>query len=556
MSGTAGNEPDGNEPALGPATIILNVDDSEVARYTKNRTLRHAGFQVSDAADGTRAMELLEALQPALAVLDVKLPDMSGIDLCKHIKRRWPSTLVLQTSATFVGASDRARGLEGGADAYLVQPIDPDELVAAVRALLRLHAAEEATRRLNATLEQRIKERTRELNETNQRLLEQIAQRERAEQALVQSQKMQAMGQLTGAMAHDFNNLLASMVGYIHVIRLKVQDAEVRALADRALAAVERGSKLTARLLAFARPESPMQQPVDVRRVVAGMEDWLRQSLGGLIHLELDVSDAPLVALTDLNQLELALLNIVLNARDAMADGGRLQLRVRREALAQASDELAAGEYICIEVHDSGEGMPPEVLRRAFDPFFTTKPVGRGTGLGLPQVYNLAKASGGGARIRSTPGEGTEVQLWLRASDRAEPAQAASATAPQARGRGEDVLLVDDEDDIRSSVSQMLTSNGYHVRVAESGVRALALLGEAVPQLLVLDFAMPGPNGIDVARLVRQRWPRLPILFLSGHANLEALEAAASGARLLRKPFGPAELFAAVRTSMESAVSL
>ncbi len=261
-------------------TTILNVDDTEAARYTKSRVLRHAGFDVVEAGTGNEALLAMERLQPALVMLDVRLPDISGIEVCRVIKQRWPSTMVLQTSATFTSTADRVRGLDGGADAYLVQPMDPDELVAAVRALLRLHAAETATRLLNETLESRIRDRTDELKDANSRLLDQIMQRERAESALMHAQKMEAVGQLTGAIAHDFNNLLAGITGYLHLIQRTTREAPTREYAGKALGAAERGGKLTARLLAFSRAERMQTWATDVREMVLGMTG-LARAVGG-----------------------------------------------------------------------------------------------------------------------------------------------------------------------------------------------------------------------------------------------------------------------------------
>src|SRR5262245_19547654 len=265
---------------------ILNADDNEVARYTKNRTLRHAGFSVLDATTGKQALDAMETAPHPLVLLDVKLPDIDGIEVCRMIKQRWPSTIVLQTSATFVTASHRTRALEGGADSYLIEPIDPDELVATVRALVRLQAAEETTRLLNTTLERKIDERTRDLHKANIKLVEQIAQRERAEASLLQAQKMEAVGQLTGAMVHDFNNILASMTGYIHLVRRLTPDTELKQLLESALAAAERGKRLTARLLAFSRSEELPTSAVEVRGLVMGMTEWLKQTVGSSITLD------------------------------------------------------------------------------------------------------------------------------------------------------------------------------------------------------------------------------------------------------------------------------
>jgi len=533
-----------------PALTILNADDNEVARYTKNRTLRHAGFAVLDACTGGETLEAMEKAHPPLVLLDVKLPDVSGIEVCKVIKKKWPSTIVLQTSATFVTPADRTRALEGGADSYLIEPIDPDELVATVRALVRLQAAEETTRLLNATLERKIDERTRDLHRANIKLVEQIAQRERAEQSLLQAQKMEAVGQLTGAMVHDFNNILASMTGYVHLVRRMSSDAEVRGLLDSALAAADRGKRLTARLLAFSRSEELPTISVDVRSLVLGMTEWIKQTVGSSILLEVRAAVAECVAETDSNQLELAILNLVLNARDALPVGGSVTIDVASRRLTHDDGELKAGEYAVLTVSDTGTGMAPDVAARAFDPFFTTKPRGRGTGLGLVQVYNLGRRSRGTARIRSTEGRGTNVELWLAAgsAEHVVPAEEIMAVAPSRIS--ERILLVDDEQDIRRTLARLLSDSGYVVETAANGADALALVADQRPDLLVLDFAMPGMSGLDVAKAVRGRYPTLPILFMSGFADTKTLETEMPAARLLRKPFGNDELHAAIRRSL------
>ena len=545
----------GADGAQGSGTAtILNVDDTEPARYAKNRTLRHAGFEVVDAASGREALAQMEVLRPALVLLDVRLPDINGIEVCKQIKQRWPTTMVLQTSATFTSAADRTRGLEGGADSYLIQPIDPEELVAAVRALLRLHAAESGTRALNETLERRIEERTRALHQANIRLIEQIAQRERAEAVLVQSQKMEAIGQLTGSMAHDFNNILASMVGYIHLVQRMAGDAKLSALLDKALAAAERGKQLTLRLLAFSRSNDLVTGPTDVRTLLLGLRDWLRQAVESAIVLDIELQDgAELVAVTDANQLELAILNLVLNAKDAMPQGGSITIEARAQHLAEPEGDVLPGAYVVITVTDTGTGMTPEVAGKAFDPFFTTKPVGRGTGLGLAQVANVARLSRGGARIASEPGQGTQVSLWLAAGSGAELSPSEERALPRnLAGRGERVLVIDDEPDIRRTMAELMRDNGYEVLSAADGGAALSAYTDFSPQVLLLDLGLPGGlSGIEVARRLRQLSPSLPIVFVSGHADRELLWTAVPGARLLRKPFQTEELYAEVRRCLD-----
>ena len=277
---------------------------------------------------------------------------------------------------------------------------------------------DEAARRLTEELESRIAARMRDLRRANVRLIEQIAQRERAEAALVQAQKMEAVGQLTGSIAHDFNNILASMMGWIHLARRKLPDGDAAAMLDKALDAGERGKRLTMRLLSFSRRDElvAVAGSVDVRDLLLGMREWLKETVGSAIALDVSAGDGPMLALTEANQLELALLNLVINARDAMPDGGGIVIDATAPTLTQPEGDLAAGDYVVVTVRDTGVGMPPEIASRAFDPFFTTKPVGRGTGLGLAQVANVARLSGGTARIHSEPEHGTTVTLWLRAA--------------------------------------------------------------------------------------------------------------------------------------------
>jgi DNA-binding response OmpR family regulator len=533
--------------------VILNLDNNPDARDTKHHTLRQAGYEVVDGLGGEQALELIDKLQPALVLLDVQLPDIGGIEMCKIIKQRWPTTMVLQTSAAaLIDAADRVRGLEGGADAYLVQPIDADELVASVRVLMRLHEAELTTRQISEHLESRIADRTRDLRQANVRLIEQIAQRERAEAALVQSQKMEAVGQLTGSIAHDFNNILASMMGWIHLARRKSADSDVGTMLDKALSAGERGKRLTLRLLSFSRSDALVTGSVDVRELMLGMREWLNQTVGSRIVLDMEIAGGPLVAVTDANQLELALLNLVINARDAMPNGGRIVVDAAVGRLEQPSDHLAAGEYVVVSVRDTGTGMPPDVAAKAFDPFFTTKPVGRGTGLGLAQVANVARLSAGVARIESQPNDGTTVALWLAGGDPATVHKRDDRIAPASlAGHGERVLVVDDETDIRGTITALLRYNGYEVDNVANGHDALQQVERQVPDLVLLDQILPDMTGIDVARRLRAAHPVLPILFVSGHAEPDVLRDAVPGVRLLRKPFQSEDLYVEVRRNLD-----
>lgn len=368
-------------------------------------------------------------------------------------------------------------------------------------------------------------------------------QRLKAEHALRQSQKMEAIGQLTGGLAHDFNNLLTAVVGNLDLIRSRSNEPLVRRWADNAFKAAERGSKLTSQLLAFSRTQKLTTEPVDVNALVDGMRELLNQSLGANITVQTRLEPSLPAATADLTQLELAILNLSLNARDAMPEGGTLVIAT---ALAHGNPSA-----VVITVTDTGEGMPPDVASRAFDPFFTTKPTGKGTGLGLSQVYGFVRQSGGDVAIESEVGKGTTVKIRLPcatqdlSSDKHVDRVAAHAVA------SEKLLLVDDDPDVREVVARVLSELGYHVRQATNGEAALAILDQFNPDLLIVDFAMPGINGAEVVTAARQRNTALKILFLSGFADSDALTTAVGAAPLLRKPFRPIELATAVRSALD-----
>jgi DNA-binding response OmpR family regulator len=533
------------------ALTILNVDDEEAARYAKTRDLQRFGYTVVEAATGTEALHKVEELQPVVVLLDVRLPDVSGIEVCQIIKTRWPAIMVLQTSATFTNVEDRVRGLEGGADSYLVQPAESEELAAAIGALLRIRKAEDELRRINETLEQRVEERTQELAAANEKLRKEIIQRQKAEAALVQAQKMEAIGHLTGGIAHDFNNLLTAVIGNLDLIRARATDARALRQAENAFRAAERGSKLTAQLLAFSRTQKLATRPTDVNALISGMMELLNQSLGPSVEVRTELNSDIGPALADVNQLELAILNLAINARDAMPQGGTVTIATTETSAADGEGDLVAGRYVTIDVSDNGSGMPPHIVARAFDPFFTTKPPGKGTGLGLAQVYGITKQCGGDARIASIAGRGTTVSLWFKRSAGDVLAAVDREVATAGARRSGRIILIDDDSDVRSLVHELLTELGYDVESADHGEAGLRLLAETVPDLLIIDFAMPGMNGAEIASAVRRNNPKVPILFLSGYADSSALEAAVGNVPLLRKPFRPAELVAAVQIAID-----
>jgi signal transduction histidine kinase len=382
------------------------------------------------------------------------------------------------------------------------------------------------------------------LARANVRLNVEIAARAAAEDALRQSQKLEALGQLTGGIAHDFNNLLQAMHGAFELILSRAADEKtVRRWAQNGLDASDRGASLTRQLLAFSRQQKLDTKPLIVADALARMDDLLARTLGPKIELVLDFDRDRVTVISDATQLELAVMNLAVNARDAMPEGGRLIIRTHIVRL-QHDAVLPPGRYVELQVIDTGEGMPPHVMRRAFDPFFTTKAVGKGTGLGLAQVYGVARQAGGDARIASTPGGGATVSLLLReatgAQAPASPVAAPLASAPP--GLAATVLLVDDDEAVRSVVRGGLELRGYKVLDADSGEAALALAGER-PEIAVIDYAMPGMDGAQTAEGLRRLMPGLPIILASGHADTAAVERALGGsATVLRKPFDIAVL--------------
>jgi len=401
-------------------------------------------------------------------------------------------------------------------------------------------------------LEAKVAERTADLRAALDRLQAEVGERERAEEALRQAQKMEAVGQLTGGIAHDFNNLLTPVIGGLEIIGRSLDDPRLKRAADAALDSARRGAKLTSQLLAFSRIQRIRMAPVAVNRVIDNMRLMLRHSIGSAITIHTELGAGADRALCDENQLENALLNLAINARDAMPDGGTLTIATGLVAETEGP-ELAPGDYVCITIADTGTGMAPDVLARATEPFFSTKPLGKGTGLGLAQVYGIVRQSGGTLRIDSEEGIGTVVRLLLpRAAAGAEEAAAGrtDAAAP-AQGMGARLMVVDDDEDVREFLADALMSLGHRVESLPDAEAALAALGDGAPDLLLVDFAMPGMNGAELACAARELHPALPIVFVTGFAETDQLEGALGpGAPVLRKPFGMDELAAVVAANL------
>jgi PAS domain S-box-containing protein len=387
----------------------------------------------------------------------------------------------------------------------------------------------------------------------------------RAEEALRQSQKMEALGQLTGGIAHDFNNLLTGIIGAMDIIKRRLEAnrlTDVEKFMDAASASAHRAAALTHRLLAFARRQPLDPGPVDVNALVLGMEDLLRRSIGEQITLELDLAEGLWPAVTDANQLENALLNLVINARDAMPEGGRLRLATASATLGPneepATNEAEPGEYAVIRVTDTGIGMNADDLAKAFDPFFTTKPIGQGTGLGLSMVYGFARQSHGHVQIDSEVGAGTTVRVYLPRHHRAEVKTATSAPPYQAvlGGTGETVLLVEDDPPVRLLIAEVLRDLGYALIEAGDANMALPILASNVRlDLMITDVGLPGLNGRQLAEIARQHRPHLKVLFMTGYAQHAAKrgEFLLPGMKMVTKPFSLEAVAVAIREMIELA---
>jgi two-component system NtrC family sensor kinase len=364
------------------------------------------------------------------------------------------------------------------------------------------------------------------------------ARRERAEQALRESQRMEAMGQLTGGVAHDFNNLLMVVNGNLEVLRRRIgagaHDRQLDAIGD----AVGRGVTLTRHLLAFSRRQALQPRTLDLHELMPGLCELLSHSLRGNIRLACHVAPDTWPIKADPTELELALLNVAVNARDAMPNGGTLTITARNATVADllALSGAMMGEYVLVALHDTGEGIPPSILNRVFEPFFTTKEIGKGTGLGLSQVYGFTRQSGGTVTLQSPPGRGTTVTLWLPRSTEAVTSPQTPAPAVSERGAGH-VLVVEDDHSVARVLRELLEQLGYDVTLADNGAEALERVGAARFDLVLTDVVMLGPvNGLELARALRARHPELPVVVMTGYAA-EIARIAAEGFTVMTKPF-------------------
>jgi signal transduction histidine kinase len=432
------------------------------------------------------------------------------------------------TMASMVRSAVRSRRRQYDARRRLEELIESEQRLASERARLA---------DLTRTLEQRVQERTAEL-------MVEVGAREKAQEQLIQSQKMESMGHLAGGIAHDFNNILAAVIGNLELLRKRLPEgAAARRLIDGAIQGAERGASLSRRMLAFARQQELKSSPADIAALLEGMQNLLDRSLGPRVALSFHIAPELPPAQIDANQVELAILNLAINASDAMPEGGAIDITVDCQQGGPAQ-KLQAGSYVRIEVADTGCGMDDATLKKAIEPFFSTKPVGKGTGLGLSMVHGLAVQLGGALELSSEPGKGTVATLWFPAAT--QPAVARGATAQEARaGASATILVVDDDRLVAMSTVGMLEDIGHTVIEANSAKRALEILeaGQAV-DLMVTDQAMPGMTGLELVKIVRSKRPHMPVLLTTGYGDIHVGQG--SNLPSLSKPYRQAQLQAEI----------
>jgi signal transduction histidine kinase/ActR/RegA family two-component response regulator len=536
---------------------ILLVDDQPAKLLSYEVILDELGENLIKAGSAREALEHLLRNEIAVVLTDVSMPELDGFELAAMIREhpRFQRTAIIFVSAIHLTDPDRLRGYAAGAVDYLPVPLVPELMRAKVKVFAELYRKTRELEQLNSELERRVAERTAEIALANAQLEQRVEERTRErEEALAQvheMQKMESLGQLTGGVAHDFNNLLMAVLGNLELLKKRLpENPALSRLVEGAITGAERGASLTKRMLAFARRQELKPATVQLSSLVEGMEDMLRRSLGPTINIEANMDASLPPVRIDPHQFELALLNLALNARDAMPEGGRLTIAAHREEGSVLVPGLSSGDYVSILITDSGAGMDDLTLKRATEPFFTTKGVGKGTGLGLPMVHGLVVQSGGAMRIASQVGEGTSVRLWLPV-DHTGIVQ--HSNVPEVRTRTAmpvNILVVDDDPLISSSTAAMLEDLGHIVIESISAASALEILrGGSKIDLVVTDHAMPHMTGLELARIIREEWPWIPVILASGYADLESMDNFALPR--LAKPYHQSELASCIANVLE-----
>jgi len=543
---------------------ILLVDDSHAKLMSHEAILAEVGENLLKASSARQAFEVLLKNEVALILIDVCMPDLDGFELAAMIREhpRFQTTAIIFVSAVLMTKPDQLRGYQLGGVDYVPVPVVPELLRAKVKVFVELYRKTRQLERFNAELERRVAERTADLQRFNEELEQRIddrtRERETALAQLFEAQKMDTIGRLTGGVAHDFNNLLMAVLGSLALLekRLGAEDQHSRRLLQNAVQGAQRGAALTQRLLAFSRRQELKPESVDVAHLVNGMEELLKRALGHGIDLSLNFPSGLPPLLADANQLELALLNLALNARDAMPKGGRLMIAAAAETITQSGpgSRLVPGDYLRISIVDTGVGMDNVTLTKATEPFFTTKGPGKGTGLGLSMVQGLAAQSGGMLDIHSEPDAGTTIDLWLPRAMTSAVSVTRAAQAAHLLPQTEPcrVMIVDDDLLVMTGTAAMIDDLGHTSIEAHSAAEALAKLDSGIEvDVVITDHAMPSMTGLQLAECIQDRFPGLPIILATGYAELPA-DPTKLGLLKLTKPCTQQEIAAAIHLALRS----
>jgi len=538
---------------------ILVVDDQPAKLLSYEVILNELGETLLKANSAQEAFEHLLRSEVAVALIDVSMPDLDGYELATMIRNhpRFQTIAIIFVSAIALTDLDRVKGYEHGAVDYVPVPVVPELLRAKVRVHCDLYRKTRQLERLNVELERRVEERTAELAQANAELERRVEERTREREAALaqvhEMQKLESLGQLTGGVAHDFNNVLMAVLGNLELVEARLTDERLRRMVQNARRAGQRGAKLTEQLLAYARRQRLTPEPTDLNRLL-GPEptDMLRRALGGTVEVKTKLASDLWAALTDPTQLDLIVLNLAINARDAMPDGGTLLIETKNVASGEGElpSGLPVGDYVMLAVTDNGTGMSDEVAAKAFEPFFSTKEPGKGSGLGLSQVYGVTRQLGGAVRLKTKEGQGTRVEIFLPRTGERPSAPLAERSRPAYHAASATVLVVDDQEEVREVSVSHVETLGYRAIPASSGKGALDIFdGEAKIDLLLADFAMPGMSGIELARTVRRKRPNLPVVIVTGYAEIGETKDL-EGMLLLKKPYRLDDLAATIENAL------